>query len=145
MMVYMILPFGLMGHLLLVWRRPEFRQGFWQRYGILKPMFGQPILIHAASVGELNAIAPLVQQLRLDWPVLVTTTSVTGAARFKQLFTDMPQVEHRFLPFDIGFANRRLLKRIQPRALLLVETELWPGLIAACHQRSIPVWLINGR
>ena len=75
---YLALPFGMVLHLLFIWRRPEFRAGFCQRYGWLPKKQHHPVLIHAASVGELNAIAPLINAIisHLKLPVLVTTTSV---------------------------------------------------------------------
>jgi 3-deoxy-D-manno-octulosonic-acid transferase len=147
LLCYLLLPFGFIAHLVFVWRRAEFRPGFWQRYGLLTAVQTRPVLVHAASVGELNAIVPLIEQLvnELKYPVLVTTTSVTGQARCQQLFGHNQQVSHAFLPLDIGLANRMLLHRVNPRAVLLVETELWPNLIAQCCRRQVPTMLINGR
>lgn len=144
---YLALPFGVALHLLFIWRRAEFRRGFWQRYGWLPKKHHQPVLVHAASVGELNAIAPLITAIISDlkFPVLVTTTSVTGQSRCQQLFADNDRVSCCFLPFDLGVANGLMLRRIKPRALLLVETELWPNLIASCANRNIPTILVNGR
>jgi 3-deoxy-D-manno-octulosonic-acid transferase len=144
---YLALPFGVALHLLFIWRRAEFRRGFWQRYGWLPKKHHQPVLVHAASVGELNAIAPLINAIisELKFPVLVTTTSVTGQARCQQLFADNDRVSCCFLPFDLGVANGLMLRRIKPRAVLLVETELWPNLIAHCASKNIPAILVNGR
>ncbi len=144
---YLLLPIGAVAHLLFIWRRPEFRQGFWQRYGWLPNEQHRPVLVHAASVGELNAIVPLIERLHseLMLPVLVTTTSVTAQARCQQLFGHNERVSHGFLPLDLGFANAMMLRRINPRAVLLVETELWPNLIAQCARRKLPTVLVNGR
>ncbi len=144
---YLLLPIGAVAHLLFIWRRPEFRQGFWQRYGWLPNEQHRPVLVHAASVGELNAIAPLIERLlsELMLPVLVTTTSVTAQARCQQLFGHNERVSHGFLPLDLGLANTLMLRRINPRAVLLVETELWPNLIAQCARRKVPTVLVNGR
>ena len=144
---YLVLPFGVAFHLLFVWRRAEFRQGFWQRYGWLPKKQHQPVLVHASSVGELNAIAPLITAIISDLklPVLVTTTSVTGQTRCQQLFSDNERVSCGYLPVDIGLANWLMLRRVKPRAVLLVETELWPNLIATCAAKKIPTLLVNGR
>ena len=144
---YLALPFGMVLHLLFIWRRPEFRAGFCQRYGWLPKKQHHPVLIHAASVGELNAIAPLINAIvsHLKLPVLVTTTSVTGQVRCQQLFAANDRVSWAFLPFDLGLANKLMLWRVKPRAVLLVETELWPNLIASCAREKIPTILVNGR
>jgi 3-deoxy-D-manno-octulosonic-acid transferase len=144
---YLALPFGMVLHLLFIWRRPEFRAGFFQRYGWLPKKQHHPVLIHAASVGELNAIAPLINAIisHLKLPVLVTTTSVTGQVRCQQLFAANDRVSWAFLPFDLGLANKLMLWRVKPRAVLLVETELWPNLIASCAREKIPTILVNGR
>jgi len=144
---YLALPLGVVVHLLFVWRRPEFRQGFWQRYGFLPTSQHRPVLVHAASVGELNAIAPLIKRLvtELKLPVLVTTTSVTGQARCRKLFAANDRISWGYLPFDLGFANHVLMRRVNPRAVLLVETELWPNIIGVCARKGLPVMLVNGR
>ncbi len=144
---YLVLPIGFVFHLLFVWRRAEFRRGFWQRYGWLPQKQHQPVLVHAASVGELNAIAPLIEAIvsQLKLPVLVTTTSVTAQERCQQLFTDHDRVSWCYLPIDLGVANWLMLRRVNPRAVLLVETELWPNLIATCAAKKTPIILVNGR
>ena len=70
---------------------------------------------------------------------------MTGQARCQQLFADNDRVSGCFLPFDLGVANGLMLRRIKPRAVLLVETELWPNLIAHCASKNIPTILVNGR
>jgi len=144
---YLALPIGIVFHLLFVWRRAEFRRGFWQRYGWLPQKQHQPIIVHAASVGELNAIAPVIDAIISDlkFPVLVTTTSVTGQSRCQQLFAGNDRVSWAYLPVDLGVANWLMLRRVKPRAVLLVETELWPNLIASCARKKIPTILVNGR
>lgn len=144
---YLALPIGIIFHLLFIWRRAEFRRGFWQRYGWLPKKQHQPVLVHAASVGELNAIAPLIKAIVSDLklPVLVTTTSVTGQLRCQQLFAGNNRVSWAYLPVDLGVSNWLMLRRIKPRAVLLVETELWPNLIATCARKKVPTILVNGR
>lgn len=107
---------------------------------------GRPLWLHAASVGEINAIVPLLRALRRDWPqlpLLVTTTSVTGAARLAALAID--GLHHRFMPLDQLWLIRRFLRRHQPRLVLLTEMELWPEWLQQLGAQTIPVWLINGR
>ena len=109
-----------------------------QRLGIGAPGT-QDLWIHAASVGEARAIAPLAQAWAQQHRVLVTTTTPTGAEQIRHL---APDCSHAFLPYDLPWAMRRWHQRIRPKALVLVETELWPNLI---HKARCPVFLVNGR
>lgn len=104
------------------------------------------LLIHAVSVGELNAIRQLVDQItaRDDAPELVlATTTDTGYAHAQRLYSERLSVV-RF-PFDVSFAVDQFLGRVCPDAVALVELEVWPNFVAACRSRSIPVAVINGR
>lgn len=114
------------------------------RFGFVEPVAGNPLWLHCVSVGETVAAEPLVAALReRGLPLLVSSTTFTGAARVRQRFgRRMPQ---RFLPFDLPGAVARFLDRVQPRALVILETELWPNLIAECRRRRIPVVLVNAR
>ena len=109
-----------------------------QRLGIGVPG-PQDLWIHAASVGEARAIAPLAQAWAQQCRVLVTTTTPTGAEQIRHL---APDCSHAFLPYDLPWAMRRWHQCIRPKAVVLVETELWPNLI---HQARCPVFLVNGR
>lgn len=106
----------------------------------------QPLVwVHAVSVGEAMAAHSLIQALRLCWPqvqFLVTTTTPTGSALVQQW---QPQVLHQYLPFDVPALLKPLFKHYQPVALLLMETEVWPNLIALAQTRQVPVALCNAR
>lgn len=114
------------------------------RFGFVEPLSGKPLWLHCVSVGETVAAEPLVAALReRGTPLLVSSTTFTGAARVRQRFGKrMPQ---RFLPFDLPGMVSRFLDRVQPRALIILETELWPNLLAECRRRQIPVVLVNAR
>jgi len=104
------------------------------------------VLIHAASVGEIVAAAPLVHQLARDMPSLpltLTCTSLTGARRLQADFGEQALV--RFLPLDAGPIVGRFLDELDPRVIVLIETELWPNLLHEAQQRCIPVMLANAR
>ena len=109
-----------------------------QRLGLGVPG-PQDLWIHAASVGEARAIAPLAKTWAQQYRVLVTTTTPTGAEQIRHL---APNCTHAYLPYDLPWAMRRWHQCIRPKALVLVETELWPNLI---HQARCPVFLVNGR
>lgn len=89
---------------------------------------------------------PLIRDLLGREPALaliVTTTTPTGAQRLRELFGE--RVQHAFTPYDLPWIMRRFLRRTRPRLVLVVETEIWPNMLAACAQRAIPVILANAR
>jgi 3-deoxy-D-manno-octulosonic-acid transferase len=148
LLYYLALPAVM---LRLVWRGRNNR-GYWQgwpeRFGYPQPLRGNhpTVWIHAVSVGEVQAALPFIRALkeRAQAPsVLVTTTTPTGAARVQQSFAG--EVEHRYVPFDLPGAVARFLDRMDPYLAIIMETELWPNIIAQCRQRSIPVVLANVR
>ena len=102
------------------------------------------LLLHAASIGEGVAAVELVRALRKvepQLPLLVTCTSFTGAQRLRR---DLDASVHQaFLPFDTPGAMARLLDHARPRAIVLMETELWPNLLAAARDRAIPVGIVS--
>jgi 3-deoxy-D-manno-octulosonic-acid transferase len=113
-------------------------------YGATVPM--PAIWVHAVSVGEVQAAAPLVNSLAErypDIPIVVTTFTPTGAARARALFKARAQV--RYLPYDLPGAVRRFFARIQPRIAVIFETELWPNLYHECGRRRVPLVLASAR
>ncbi len=139
--------------LLKLWRRgkksPAYRQRIAERFGFASQSVDQsPLWIHAVSVGEVVAIAPLIRRLHLQYPeqaILLTTSTPTGAQRVRKLFKNNAKVFHQYCPYDQPCAVSRFLSKHQPIGLLIVETELWPNMLAQCKQRAIPVMLANGR
>ncbi|NBV65375.1 MAG: 3-deoxy-D-manno-octulosonic acid transferase, partial [Planctomycetes bacterium] len=107
------------------------------------PGAGGRLLIHAVSVGEVNAARGLVESMASQGDVVLCVTTDTGFARAMQLFGQrIPVVRY---PFDAGFAVQRFLDRVQPTAVALMELELWPNFMQACTARHIPVCVVNGR
>lgn len=125
---------------------PGLRSHWRQRLGYVPPVPQPVIWVHAVSVGETIAAAPLVRALlRHDpsQPVLMTAMTATGAARARALFGDRVQVA--FSPYDTPGAVRRFLDRARPVALVILETELWPNMVALTRAREIPIMLVNAR
>ena len=134
----------------LLWRsirQPAYLRHLGERFGSygVKPP-AAPIWIHAVSVGETRAAQPLVKAFRSRYPmhpILFTYMTPTGRATGEQLFGD--DVLHAYLPYDYGVTAARFLEHFRPRIGLIMETELWPNLIARCAAKGIPACLINGR
>ncbi len=144
---YLFIPIIL---LYLLWRSikaPAYRQRWHERFGfsakhLLKRNY---IWIHAVSMGEVQAAIPLIKELkhRFQAPILVTTMTPTGSKRVHEVFNH--EVDHVYLPYDLPDALARFLNNIQPKLLIIMETELWPNLLHSCQQRDIPVILANAR
>ena len=126
-----------------------YRQNIGQRFGFGYPRFattGRVIWIHAVSVGEVQASAPLVNALRTRLPdaeVLITTVTPTGRDRVQLLFGDT--VKHAFAPYDVLPAVRRFYNAINPDLAVIVETELWPNLYGVAGRRGVPLILASAR
>jgi 3-deoxy-D-manno-octulosonic-acid transferase len=102
--------------------------------------------VHAVSVGEAIAAAPLVEGLRRvypDLPVVVTTVTDTGARVVRDRFAET--AAHRFFPIDLPGAARRVIGAINPAFLVCMETELWPNTLRILARRGVPVMVANGR
>lgn len=128
-----------------LWDRSYWRN-FGERFGFGTRLDRRSIWIHAVSVGEVQAAAPLVTTLRQrypDTPIVVTTFTPTGAARARVLFKELAHV--RYLPFDLPGAVARFLTRAQPRLAVIFETELWPNLYRACGKSRVPLVLASAR
>lgn len=105
---------------------------------------GPLVWIHSASVGELLAALPIVERLRArDYPVLVTSGTVTSAEMARQRLPD--SVIHQFAPLDSPRFVKRFLDHWHPELALFIESDLWPNLILGTAQRHIPLILLNGR
>lgn len=104
------------------------------------------IWIHAVSVGEVNATVPLVKSLLARFPnktITITTMTPTGSDRVLKIFGD--SVRHCYLPYDYPCAVKRFLNAARPQLAMVMETEIWPNLIAECHCRQIPMIYTNVR
>ena len=127
-----------------------FQQECIERFGPFQPPKNLgAIWFHAVSVGETNAAQPLIEHyLKLGHPVLVTNTTKTGQARAKSLFLKAPYLDlfqAVYLPVDQKALLKQFFNLYQPRLLALVETEIWPNLIAQAKQQQIPCILLNAR
>jgi len=128
-------------------REPGYRSHVAERLGHYElPRMEKLVWVHAVSVGEARAAAPLVAALRgalPDHAVLMTCTTAAGRETLRQVYGDALQVS--FLPYDFPWASRRFLEYFRPRLGVIMETEVWPNLIAACAAKDVPVVLANAR
>ncbi|MCS0028261.1 lipid IV(A) 3-deoxy-D-manno-octulosonic acid transferase [Vibrio alginolyticus] len=127
--------------------KPQFGSRWKEHFGITPKLKSndKPIWIHAVSVGESIAATPLIKALKEQNPeqsILVTTTTSTGAEQIAKL-GDL--VEHRYMPIDFGFAIKGFLKAVQPKQMLIIETELWPNTLHNVHKAGIPITVVNAR
>ena len=100
-------------------------------------------MVHAVSLGEVNASAKLVHELtELGLDVVCSSTTLSGHQRSRELH---PSLNHTDWPLDISFCCKRWLDHVKPDVLVLVELEVWPTLVAMANQRGIPVMVVNGR
>ncbi len=146
-LLFLTLPFV---PLKLLWRgikQPEYLRHWDERFGFYKISTINPVIwLHCVSVGETRAAAPLIDALISQYPnhqILLTHTTPTGRQTSEQLFGD--SVQRVYLPYDLPFAINKFLKRFKPAIGLLIETELWFNLIAACKRANIPLLLLNAR
>jgi len=122
------------------------RLGFFPSSSSTKSHNKDGIVVHAASVGEVIALTPFVEQLIQQYPnlpITVTTFTPTGSAQVKKHFGS--RVQHAFLPLDILPCTQLFLAHLQPKLMIFMETELWPNLISLCASKKIKLLLINGR
>jgi 3-deoxy-D-manno-octulosonic-acid transferase len=131
-------------------REPGYRLHIGERFGRYRTDGPAPVRgvlwIHAVSLGETRAAAPLIDRLRRerpDMPILLTHMTATGREAGRTLYGEY--VLQAWLPYDAPFAVRAFLARFAPRAVLLMETEVWPNLVAGCEQASVPLFLVNAR
>jgi 3-deoxy-D-manno-octulosonic-acid transferase len=124
-------------------REPGYREAVGERFGRYRTRAKDDLVwIHAVSVGEARAAAPLVRALA-GHAILVTCTTAAGRAMLEQLYGD--SISAAYLPYDYPEAVERFLAHFRPRLAILMETEVWPNLLAACHRRRVPVVLANAR
>ncbi|HNT34929.1 MAG TPA: glycosyltransferase N-terminal domain-containing protein, partial [bacterium] len=139
-------------YLLKVYRNRDYRQGFGSRFGffaddLAKRLAGHRwIWVHAVSVGEVIAARPVLGEIRKRFPndkILLSTVTPTG----QQMARESKDADMTvFLPVDVAWwAVNRLVAMVNPKVLVIMETELWPNLIRSVSKRGVPIAMINGR
>ena len=145
-LLYLLMPYLF---LRLLWKSRHlaaFRYRMAERLGFYPVSFKQSLWVHAVSVGESIAAAPLIKALHKRYPslpIVVTTMTPTGAEQVKTMLGDT--VTHVYIPYDFPDAANRFLQTMNPVIAVIMETELWPNMVAACYKRNIPFCLMNAR
>lgn len=128
-------------------KAPAYLEHWDERFGDTLPPAGpgDVICLHAVSVGETRAALPLVRQLRQAYPAarfVITQMTPTGRETAQALY---PDAHVCYLPYDSAAVMQRFVQTLRPRFMLLMETELWPNLMHACHAARVPLFLVNAR
>ncbi len=140
--------------LLRVWYRglklPEYRNRIKERFGHVAFEVQGPLWLHAVSVGEAISAVPLVRQFLKEHPdacVMMTTMTPTGSARVTDLFQKElnTRVFHCYIPYDHPRFIKRLIRKVNPRVFVGMETEIWPNLIHQLNLHQVPMVIANGR
>ena len=146
---YLALPFYFIRLIIRAVQNPDYLKRWGERlgYGSNLPTEGKTVLwIHAVSVGEVNASIPLVRSLLDTYSnseILVTTSTPTGS---KILLDKMgARVKHQYVPLDLPACLNVFLDRWNPKAVIVLETEIWPNILAVCKERGIFTALVNAR
>jgi len=147
LLMWSLVPLAGLRLLIRARRQPDYLENVAERFGFYKQTATQPVIwIHAVSVGETRAAEPLVEALidrHPDKQILLTNMTPTGRETSRQLFGD--RVLRCYLPYDLGPAVDRFLRRFNPVSALVMETELWPTLVARSFRRGVAVQLVNAR
>jgi 3-deoxy-D-manno-octulosonic-acid transferase len=128
--------------------KKKMHPGFLMRLGWLPKQlkFDRPIWVHAVSVGEVMAVRHLIGELRLTYPgkrFFITTVTATGNKITRAITKEGDYAS--YLPLDLGFIVKKIVDKVQPSILIIVETELWPNLISYLCRKNIPIMVVNGR
>ena len=104
------------------------------------------IWIHAASVGEVNAVIPLILKIHEETPELTITLTSNTHTSASVVKKQLPEsIQYFYFPLDYTWAVKRLIKKLTPKSIFIVETEFWPNLYTQAHKQNIPIVIINGR
>jgi 3-deoxy-D-manno-octulosonic-acid transferase len=143
----LLTPFILLRLYLKGFQAPAYHQRWQERFAIYNKQHSkQSIWFHAVSVGEAEAVFPLIKLIQKKYPhlsILVTTTTPTGSQRVQATLGGT--VSHVYLPYDIPYVIHRFFNHFKPKMAVIMEKEIWPNLFSECHQQKMPLFIINAR
>jgi 3-deoxy-D-manno-octulosonic-acid transferase len=147
LLVYLATPFVLLYLAFRGLRDRNYLKRWPERFAFFDaPEATGSITVHAASMGEVNAASALVRELGSLFPgtpLCLTTITPTGSERVRTLFAS--EAFHVYAPLDLPGTVRRFFDRVQPRLLIIMETEIWPNLYHEAYSRGIPIIIVNAR
>ena len=117
-------------------------------FNIVRNKEAKLIWFHAASIGEVKSIIPVIDELNVKkakYEFLITTTTLSSSNLIKSDLQNFTNIHHRFFPFDINFLINKFLELWKPNVIFLVDSEIWPNLIINANKKKIPLVLINAR
>jgi 3-deoxy-D-manno-octulosonic-acid transferase len=139
-----LMPFAIAFSAFKALSNPRYRTGWAERFGFWKGSGGDTLWVHGASMGELRAASPLIKALKeRDIPLTLSATTETGVTEARKLVGDSGSAH--YLPFDLLPCILLALCNFKPRALVIIETELWPALLWLVRRRGVPVLLVSAR
>lgn len=147
----LLLPFIILRLFIKSYTNPDYRKHLSERFGFCLPKtkHTNPLWIHTVSVGEFLSIRPLIEHLLSQDPNLnlwISCTTPTGREQIKNFTNLYPDnIQYSYYPYDLPSITRRFFSHIQPRGLILMETEIWPNLLLAAQKFECPALLINAR
>lgn len=147
LLIGLMLPVALLRLLIRSFKNKAYRFRIQERFGCVPFQLEGAIVVHAVSMGEVVASRSLVDRLRgqfPDCPIVVTTMTPSGSQQVLK-FWPSQEVKHCYLPYDSVVLLNNFFKALRPKLFVLVETELWPGLMTLLKRKKIPVLLVNGR
>lgn len=139
--------------LLYFWQRgrkePLYRAHWGERFGAVQTRLERPLWVHSASMGEMRGAAPLVNALlEAGHPVLLTTLTPAGRSTARKLFAEPLQagrLEIAWVPLELGWAVRRFIRRLKPRAAIMTEIDTWPVLLTTLRREGLPLAMANAQ
>ncbi|MCL1142754.1 lipid IV(A) 3-deoxy-D-manno-octulosonic acid transferase [Shewanella gaetbuli] len=144
-LLYALFPLVVIYFAYRAYKSADYRKRWSERFGFSQ---WQPadIVVHCVSMGETLAAVPMIKQLMQIYPdyrFTITTTSPTGSAEVIKAFGDT--VQHSYLPLDFSYAVKRFIQHTQPKACIIMETELWPNLLYFAEKANVKLVLANAR
>lgn len=144
------IPFGLVSLTLRGFKNPQYWSRWSERFGFANAQVKEnapfDLWLHAVSVGEARAAAPLIKRLLQEQPncnILLTTTTPTGSAMVKMMLKE--SVSHCYFPYDLGWAMNKFVARVGAKTVLIMETEIWPNMIEAVRRSGATLVYTNVR
>jgi 3-deoxy-D-manno-octulosonic-acid transferase len=147
LLIYLITPLALLYLAFRGLRHRDYLKRWPERFGFFDPPESTGgIVVHGASLGEINAASALIRELGKrypEFPLCLTSLTPTGSDRAQTLFAET--IFHVYAPLDLPGAVKRFFDRVQPRLLIIMETEIWPNLYHQAATRNIPILIANAR